>query len=163
MERYNIIDCGASDKNFILNLNKKNLPAVSVLDDDLFNMFLKYSEYFKIIKIEDTPVGFLIALLPGHPYKSVNYKWFENRYKSFIYVDRIVISSDHQDKGIGSFFYDHIKLSFHDRLNSMVCEVNLIPKNAQSINFHKKYGFTEVGQQYTDQRKKLVSMQLLSF
>ena len=163
MERYNIIDCGASDKNFILNLNKKNLPAVSVLDDDLFNMFLKYSEYFKIIKIEDTPVGFLIALLPGHPYQSVNYKWFENRYKSFIYVDRIVISSDHQDKGIGSFFYDHIKLSFHDLLNSIVCEINLIPKNDQSINFHKKYGFTEVGQQYTDQRKKLVSMQLLSF
>tara|TARA_B100001778_G_C18316872_1_gene506881 strand:- start:197 stop:688 length:492 start_codon:yes stop_codon:yes gene_type:complete len=163
LEKYNIVDCGASDKNFILNLNKKNLPAVSVLDDDLFNMFLKYSEYFKIIKIEDTPVGFLIALLPGNPYESINYKWFENRYKSFIYVDRIVISSDHQDKGIGSFFYDHIKLSFHDRLNSMVCEVNLIPKNAQSINFHKKYGFTEVGQQYTDQRKKLVSMQLLSF
>ena len=163
MERYNIIDCGASDKNFILNLNKKNLPAVSVLDDDLFNMFLKYSEYFKIIKIEDTPVGFLIALLPGNPYESINYKWFENRYKSFIYVDRIVISSDYQDKGIGSFFYDHIKLSFYDRLNLMVCEVNLIPKNTQSINFHKKYGFAEVGQQYTDQRKKLVSMQLLSF
>ena len=163
MERYNIIDCGASDKNFILNLNKKNLPSVSALDDDLFYMFLKHSEYFKIIKIEDTPVGFLIALLRGRPYKSVNYKWFEDRYKSFIYVDRIVISSDHQDKGIGSFFYDHIKLSFHDRLKSMVCEINLIPKNDQSINFHKKYGFTEVGQQYTDQRKKLVSMQLLSF
>ena len=74
-----------------------------------------------------------------------------------------MISSDHQDKGIGSFFYDQIKLNFHNRLNSMVCEVNLIPKNDQSINFHKKYGFTEVGQQYIDQRKKLVSMQLLSF
>ena len=163
MERYKIIDCNVSNKDFILNLNEKNLPAVSVLDDDSFNMFLMYSEYFKIIKVKDTPVGFLIALLPGHPYKSDNYKWFENRYKSFIYVDRIVISSDHQDKGIGSFFYDHIKLSFHDRLKSMVCEINLIPKNDQSINFHKKYGFTEVGQQYTDQRKKLVSMQLLSF
>ena len=163
MERYSIVDSSVSDKDFILNLNKQNLPAVSPLYDDSFNMFLKYSEYFKTIKIEDTPVGFLIALLPGHPYKSVNYKWFENRYKSFIYVDRIVISSDHQDKGIGSFFYDHIKLSFHDRFNLMVCEVNLIPKNTQSINFHKKYGFAEVGQQYTDQRKKLVSMQLLSF
>ena len=139
------------------------MPAVSPLYDDSFNMFLKYSEYFKIIKIEDTPVGFLIALLPGLPYKSVNYKWFENRYKSFIYIDRIVISSGHQNKGIGSFFYDHIKFSFNNRLSSMVCEINLIPKNNQSINFHKKYGFTEVGQQYTDQRKKLVSMQLLSF
>ena len=163
MERYNIVDCSVSNKDFIFNLNENNLPAVSVLDDDLFNMFLKCSDYFKIIKIEDTPVGFLIALLPGHLYKSANYKWFENRYKSFIYVDRIVISSDYQDKGIGSFFYDHIKFSFHDLLNSMVCEINLIPKNDQSINFHKKYGFTEVGQQYTDQRKKLVSMQLLSF
>ena len=163
MERYNIIDCNFSNKDFILNLNQKNLPAVSALDDYSFNMFLKCSEYFKIIKVEDTPVRFLIALLPGQPYESANYKWFENRYKSFIYVDRIVISSAHQDKGIGSFFYDHIKFSFHDRLKSMACEINLIPKNDQSINFHKKYGFTEVGQQYTSQRKKLVSMQLLSF
>jgi len=163
LERYNIIDCGASDKNFILNLNKKNLPSVSALDDDLFYMFLKHSEYFKIIKIEDTPVGFLIALLRGRPYKSVNYKWFEDRYKSFIYVDRIVISSGHQNKGVGSFFYDHIKYSFYNRLSSMACEINLIPKNDQSINFHKKYGFIEVGQQYTDHKKKLVSMQLLSF
>ena len=163
MEKYNIVDCNVSNKGFIFNLNEKNLPAVSVLDDDLFNMFLKCSDYFKIIKIEDTPVGFLIALLRGRPYKSVNYKWFENRYKSFIYVDRIVISSGHQNKGVGSFFYDHIKYSFYNRLSSMVCEINLLPKNDQSINFHKKYGFTEVGQQYTDQRKKLVSMQLLSF
>ena len=163
MGKYNIVNCRVSDKDFIFNLNEKNLPAVSLLDDDLFNMFLKFSDYFKIIKIEDTPVGFLIALLPGHSYKSVNYKWFENQYKSFIYIDRIVISSDHQNKGIGSLFYDHIKFSFHDRLNSMVCEINLIPKNDQSINFHKKYGFIEVGQQYTDQRKKLVSMQLLLF
>jgi len=161
--KYNIVNCRVSDKDFIFNLNEKNLPAVSLLDDDLFNMFLKFSDYFKIIKIEDTSVGFLIALLPGLPYKSVNYKWFENQYKSFIYIDRIVISSDHQNKGIGSLFYDHIKFSFHDRLNSMVCEINLIPKNDQSINFHKKYGFIEVGQQYTDQRKKLVSMQLLLF
>ena len=99
MERYNIVDCSVFNKDFIFNLNENNLPAVSVLDDDLFNMFLKCSDYFKIIKIEDTPVGFLIALLRGRPYKSVNYKWFEDRYKSFIYVDRIVISSGHQNKG----------------------------------------------------------------
>ena len=163
MKKYNIIECNVAHKDFVLNLNKKNMPAVSLLDDDSFNMFLDCSDFFKIITNGNTPVGFIIALLPGQLYRSINYKWFENRYKSFVYIDRIVISSDYQNQGIGSLFYDHIKHIFNNQFKFLVCEINLKPKNSQSINFHKKYGFIEVGKQYTEKKKKLVSMQLLSF
>ena len=44
----------------------------------------------------------------------------------------------------------------------MTCEVNITPKNDISMKFHKKYGFKEVSQR-TENGKKLVSMQLLSF
>ena len=163
MKNYDIIDCNVAHKDFILNLNKKNMPAVGLLNDDLFSLFLHYSDYFKIIKNENTLIGFTIALLPGQPYDSINYKWFENRYNSFVYIDRIIISSDYQNMGIGTLFYDHIKRSFRNQFKFLVCEINLKPKNSQSINFHKKYGFKHVGQQYTEKKSKLVSMQLLSF
>ena len=104
----------------------------------------------------------MIGVLPNRPYDSANYKWFEKKYKSFIYIDRIVISFKYQNKGFGTYFYDDLKSCFLDSYDSMTCEVNIIPKNDISMKFHKKYGFKEVGQQRTENGKKLVSMQLLS-
>ena len=85
--------------DFILNLNQNNMPAVSHLTNDLFFKFLDISDYFKVIKYREDSVGFLIALLPDKFYNSINYKWFNTHYKSFIYVDRIVISEKNQNKG----------------------------------------------------------------
>ena len=105
----------------------------------------------------------MIGLLPNRPYNSVNYKWFEKKYKSFIYIDRIVISFEYRNKGFGTLFYDDLKNLYKYSYDSLSCEVNIIPKNHISMKFHKKYGFKEVGQQRTENGKKLVSMQLLSF
>ena len=68
------------------------------------NHFLEISSYFKIIKVEEKPIGFLIGLLPGLNYGSENYKWFSAIYSSFIYVDRVVIDSKNQNKGLEKFF-----------------------------------------------------------
>ena len=45
---------------------------------------------------------------------SINYKWFEKEYKSFIYIDRVVISFKYQNKGFGTLFYDDLKNCFKD-------------------------------------------------
>ena len=163
MEKYQFVNAESFHKDFIMNLNRENVPAVGKLDEGLYNRFLKYSDYFKLVKYDNQSIGFMIGLLPNRPYDSVNYKWFEKKYKSFIYIDRIVISFKYQNKGFGTFFYDDLKNCFKDSYNSMTCEVNIIPKNDISMKFHKKYGFKEVGQQRTENGKKLVSMQLLSF
>ena len=138
------------------------MPAVGALDEKSYNRFLKYSDYFKLLKYDNQLIGFMIGLLPNRPYDSVNYKWFEKKYKSFIQIDRIVITFKYQNKGFGTLFYDDFKDYFKDSYSSMTCEVNIIPKNDISMKFHKKYGFKEVGQQRTEDSKKLVSMQLLS-
>ena len=138
------------------------MPAVGALDEKSYNRFLKYSDYFKLVKYDNQLIGFMIGLLPNRPYDSVNYKWFEKKYKSFIQIDRIVITFKYQNKGFGTLFYDDFKDYFKDSYSSMTCEVNIIPKNDISMKFHKKYGFKEVGQQRTEDSKKLVSMQLLS-
>jgi len=162
MEEYQIVKAESFHKDFIIKLNSKNMPAVGRLDEKSFKRFLEYSDYFKLVRYDNQFIGFMIGLLPNRPYNSVNYKWFEKKYKSFIYIDRIVISFEYQNKGFGTLFYDDLKNLFKDGYDSMTCEVNIIPKNDISMKFHKKYGFKEVGQQRTENGKKLVSMQLLS-
>ena len=160
MNRYNIKSATKSDMDFILNLNQNNIPAVSIMSKDLFLKFLNISDYFKIIKCDDESVGFLIALFPNKLYDSINYQWFNNHYNSFIYVDRIVVSNSNQNKGIGSYFYNDIKYKYINKASHLACEVNIKPLNQQSINFHKKFGFKEVGQQQSEKNKKFVSLQV---
>jgi predicted GNAT superfamily acetyltransferase len=160
MNKYKITNASKNDMDFILNLNQNNMPAVSHLTNDLFFKFLDISDYFKVIKYREDSVGFLIALLPDKFYNSINYKWFNTHYKSFIYVDRIVISEENQNKGLGGFFYNNIKSEYKSKVSQIACEVNIKPFNEQSIIFHKKSGFKEVGQQRTENNKKIVSLQI---
>ena len=162
MEKYQIVKAESFHKDFIIKLNSKNMPAVGRLDEKSFKRFLEHSDYFKLVKYDNQFIGFMVGLLPNRPYNSVNYKWFEKKYESFIYIDRIVISSDYQNQGFGGSFYDDLKNDFKDDYDFMTCEVNIIPRNDISMKFHKKYGFEEVGHQSTENGKKLVSLQLLS-
>ncbi len=162
MVEHQYVNAKSYHKDFIINLNSEHMPAVGGLDEKYYVSFLDYADYFKLIKYNNQFIGFMIALLPDRPYDSVNYKWFEKKYESFIYIDRIVISSDYQNQGFGGYFYDDLKNDFKDDYDFMTCEVNIIPRNDISMKFHKKYGFEEVGQQRTEKGKKFVSLQLLS-
>lgn len=154
---YNIISATKSQLDFVLSLNQDSLPAVSQLDLKKMNYFLQISSYFKIFKIDDKPVGFLIGLKPREDYKSENYIWINQRYDSFIYVDRIIIGSNYRNRGLGFYFYNHLIKSMVGKVESVFCEVNIKPYNEQSIKFHKKYGFEEVGNQDTEKGKKRVA------
>lgn len=156
--KFSIIDTKKGHLEQILMLNELSLPAVSSVTIDEMANFLDIADYFKSIIIDNIIVGFLIALHPGKDYHSLNYKWFEKRYKSFIYVDRIVIASSYQGNGFGKAFYNDLALFAKNKTNDITCEVNIRPKNEGSIIFHKKYGFYEVGTQTTENGKKEVSL-----
>ena len=156
--KFSIIDTKKGHLEQILMLNELSLPAVSSVTIDEMANFLDIADYFKSIIIDNIIIGFLIALHPGKNYHSLNYKWFEKRYKSFIYVDRIVIASSYQGNGFGKAFYNDLALFAKNKTNDITCEVNIRPKNEGSIIFHKKYGFYEVGTQTTENGKKEVSL-----
>ena len=153
----NIKTVDKSDFDFILSLNQKNLPEVSSTDLVGMSYFLKISSYFKIILHNNQPVGFCIGLKPGKDYFSENYIWINKRYNSFIYVDRIVIDEKYRNIGIGSYFYTHLVKTYYGKVENIICEVNILPHNKPSVNFHKKYGFKEIGQKDTENGKKRVS------
>jgi len=152
----------SSDLEKILILNQNALPAVSSVTLKEMQHFINIVEYFKTIKVNNKIAGFLIALTPGKDYQSVNYKWFEKKYDSFMYVDRIVISPIFQVKGLGTAFYNDLS-NFSKRIVPRItCEVNINPPNKESVLFHTKYGFKQVGTQFTDSGTKEVSLMKLS-
>ena len=155
---YHISKTNTIDLPHIHNLNQGALPTVSSITIYDMSQFLEMADYFRVIKVKNNIVGFLIALTPGKDYHSPNYKWFEKKYSQFMYVDRIVIDPSFQTRGLGRAFYDDLKI-FSQRYTPIItCEVNLKPKNEGSLLFHKKYGFEQMGTQETEGGKKKVSL-----
>ena len=155
---FTISETTSDELPLIVKMNQEALPAVSSVNINDMNHFLTIVDYFRSLKIEEKLVGFLIALTPGKEYHSINYKWFEKRFDSFMYVDRIVIDPSYQGNGLGKTFYNDLVDFSNNKTDRITCEVNIRPKNEGSMIFHEKYGFVQVGTQTTENGKKEVSL-----
>ncbi|MBT6870317.1 MAG: GNAT family N-acetyltransferase [Candidatus Marinimicrobia bacterium] len=143
------------DLESILLLNQDSMPAVSSSSLDMMEHFLIICDYFKVCKINGEIIGFLNAIMPSKDYNSEHYQWFNDKYKSFIYIDRITFNKSYQNQGYGTIFYnDLIKNTSLD----IACEINTKPYNNQSIQFHEKYGFTKVGSKEINTNKSVIYM-----
>ena len=155
---YKIEQATKDDLKSILFLNQDSIPAVSSSNLEMMKHFLIICDYFKVCKINGEIIGFLNALLPSKDYKSEHYKWFNDRYESFIYVDRIILNKSYQNQGYGTVFYDDLKKSIENQPLDIACEINTKPYNKQSIRFHKKYGFKDVGRKDINIEKSVIYM-----
>ena len=160
--RCRIFNVEHDDLPFILYLNNKFSNEVGLSSIDKMVYFLDKADYFKRIELNSINVGFLIAISPNKDYLSENYIWFNKKYRSFIYIDRIVIEGAYQNKGLGKIFYEDLITCSKSRASKRItCEVNIKPLNERSITFHDSLGFKEVGQQDTNQGEKRVSLMAL--
>jgi predicted GNAT superfamily acetyltransferase len=100
-----------------------------------------------------TIAGFCLVLAPGVDYDSINYLWFSKHYADFVYLDRVAISPEFQRRGLGGRMYaevERLAIKMRPTATHFTLEVNLRPRNDQSLTFHRQLGFVEVGQQETD-------------
>jgi hypothetical protein len=143
----------------ILAINNRETPNVNELDVHDLQKIIGMSYSAKVVKQDSHPAGFLIALDAHSAYESENYKWFQKRYKDFIYIDRVVVYQAFHGMGIGkSLYFDLIDRARLDGYASVCCEVNLRPSNERSLKFHHSIGFVEVDQFDNQASGKLVSM-----
>jgi len=153
-------DIETADLPRVLAINNANTPGVSELTMIELATDLKNSLHALVIDNEHGEVcAFCITFDPIAPDAGSNHQWFAERYKSFVYLDRIAIDSSHQNRGLGALLYQSVEQYM---LNSaehslLCCEVNLEPPNPGSLRFHKRIGFTEVGQ-HSPQQGYLVSL-----
>lgn len=142
----------------ILELNENAYPSVSIINEVELSTLASQAFYFAVAKSGDDIAGFMITLAPGQGYESPNYLWFSEKYDRFVYIDRIVISPKYIGQGIGALLYKELEELGKTFATVLTCEVNLRPPNPESMAFHKKLGFTEVGQQETNNGENLVCL-----
>ena len=133
----------------VLEINNANTPGVSELTLTELEIDLENSLHALAIENEQGEVcAFCITFDPGAPDAGDNHRWFAERYKSFVYLDRIAIDSNHQNRGLGALLYQVVEQHMLDSAEHslLCCEVNLEPPNPGSLRFHQRIGFAEVGQ-----------------
>jgi predicted GNAT superfamily acetyltransferase len=154
----------ALDYEHVLALNHESVHFLSPLDKNRLQELLHESVLHFVIEVEQSIVAFLIAFTKQARYDSINFRWFQERYANFIYIDRVVVSQTIQSKGMGNALYRAV-LSYakEQNLPLVCCEYDIDPPNPISEKFHIKLGFKEVGKQNIGNGKKWVSMQALEY
>ena len=137
----------AGELEWVRRLNNGAVPAVGVLEPEEVAWLHSNADYFRAVEVDSGQrAGFLIGLLPGRPYGSPNYQWFEERKEAFGYVDRIIAEPAYRGRGIGRLLYDDFAtLARGAGMERLVCEVNTRPRNEGSLRFHDRLGFRAVG------------------
>ena len=150
------------DLSVVHAINQAEVPAVgSESLDDLGHIGAQSA--IALVAVDETSGeigGFCMVLVPGADYDSGNFRWFGERYRDFVYLDRVAIAPAYQRRGIGRALYAEVERLAAQRRPSaeqFTLEVNLRPRNDRSLAFHAELGFVEVGQRETDYRA-LVSL-----
>lgn len=153
-------DARDSDFEPILRLNLESEEYLSPLSRDRLEALSKEAAYLKVAESDGEVVAFLLAFRESTAYDSENYLWFDSRYDSFLYIDRIVVSSSHQGKRLGAVLYeDFFRFAREQQVPRVTCEFDVEPPNLVSARLHARFGFQEVGSRWLAGGKKRVSLQ----
>jgi uncharacterized protein len=131
------------------DLNQANVPEVGPVDTAKMTSLVAMS-WQSLVVVDDAGAlaGFCIVMEPGAPYTSVNYRWFADRYDDFVYLDRVAVAAEFRRQGVGTLLYTEVEKLGAGR-SWFTLEVNVVPVNEPSLEFHRRLGFSEVGQHDT--------------
>lgn len=142
-----IRDVSAADLPGVLALNELSVPSMNSLTMERMRWFADTAAYFRVAEISGAMAGFLICMAPDAPYRSPNFLWLLERYRDFLYIDRVAVSAKFRRRGIAGALYRDAAGTAPMRFKMLACEVNLRPRNPESLRFHERYGFESVGTQ----------------
>lgn len=146
-----IRDLTPADVDRLVELDNAAVPAVSPTDAaDMQRLLALSALALAIVDDADDVLAFALLMTPGADYDSENYRFFEARGTDFLYVDRIVVTEEARNRGLGAELYRAVFDAARAQGRAEVtCEVNVDPPNPGSLRFHDRLGFTEVGRQET--------------
>lgn len=157
-----IRDATSADFQAVLRLNREWEHFLSPVDAGRLAELHSLSARHRVAEQDGYIAAFLLAFADGTSYDSSNYRWFDERYGNFLYVDRVVVAGSAQGRGFGGALYrDLIDFGQETGRTALVCEFDVDPPNPGSQRFHERFGFREVGvREYGDPAKR-VSLQYL--
>ncbi len=135
----------------ILDLNEEFVDVLAPLSRQRLQLLDSRASYHRVAIDEDGLAGFVLAFGSEVSHDSVNFRWFAARYPSFLYVDRVVVSSRCQGSGVGSLLYQNLfAFARREGYEQVTCEIDTEPPNPRSERFHDGFGFREVGSQWVE-------------
>lgn len=157
--KYSICDATAADLEDVLALNQSEVPHVGSMTMAEMSDFLVMASYFRVVRNDHGGLlASLIGLGPGAAYASLNYRWFDERYQRFAYIDRIAVAANARRQGIAEALYGDFGRQSSRQAEWLCCEVNLVPENPVSMAFHKRLGFEQAGTLETQDGAKMVAL-----
>lgn len=127
-------------------INEQGLPGTGQVSKQQMAGLLNLSALSLGVFRDQELLGFVICLPPGTSYGSLNYAWFNQRFETFMYVDRIAVAQHQRDQGIGSMLYDEVIARSDEQGVPVAAEVNSRPPNPGSVRFHERFRFKQVGE-----------------
>ncbi|MBC8484233.1 MAG: hypothetical protein H8D48_04850 [Actinobacteria bacterium] len=152
------------DLERLLELNNQAVPAVNELTADELSWFLEVAHLFPVV--EDPGSGEVVALLvgldgPGLAYQSLKSAsaWGRARRRrdGCGSGDGVVVPPPAGGGGRARAMYG-LPPDSADGHTHLCAEVNTVPRNDRSLEFHERYGFEVVGGQSDEATGKTVSM-----
>jgi predicted GNAT superfamily acetyltransferase len=144
----------------LVELNNAAVPAVNHLTLDEMAWFLQVAHLVLVAEVpkDGTVAAFLVGLDgPECSYGSLNYEYFCDRYDRFLYVDRVVVDPVAWGRGLGQGFYRAFVASAAGHTH-LCAEVNTVPRNERSLDFHQRFGFKAIGERSDGGTGKTVRM-----
>ena len=156
-----IREAKVNDFQCIININASEEEKTSPIDIARITQLNFWSDYHRVAVEGDQVVGFLLVMSDASDYDGGHFRWFVERYASFLYVDRIVIDQAHAGRGVGRALYcDLIEFATRRGCSALCCEINVSPPNPASHAFHVRFGFKEVGRSAETRMPKVVAYQM---
>jgi predicted GNAT superfamily acetyltransferase len=160
MQSVEIRDAVSGDFDTICALNLAEVQHTSQMDVARLNDLHQIARYHRVGCVDGHVVAFLLAMRNGAPYENDNFEWFSLKFSQFLYIDRIVVSSQSRGLRVGSLLYDDLfNFARTHGIPLITCEYNISPPNEPSRLFHDKFGFREFGVQWVASGSKKVSLQ----
>jgi uncharacterized protein len=141
-----IRDITPPDYAEIVAINNATVPAMNEQNLETLQWLVEHATYARVVTDSEGIAAFLLGLERGTGYPSLNYKWFSERFESFLYVDRIAVAARARRRGLGSRLYDDMASFARGRWPCILAEINLDPPNPETVAFHKRHGFEHVGE-----------------
>lgn len=156
LKRIEVTEVQSAEYSQILRINNAATPNVNDLSMEDWRTLVQTAVRLRAARVEGEIAGFLLALDQNADYDSPNFRWFKERYDRFVYIDRVVVAEGMRGVGVGRVLYADIQSFAEARAPFLTCEVNLRPRNQNSLLFHQATGFHEVGEAEGNQDKRVV-------
>jgi len=161
VRRVTLRNADPGDFEVICALNLAEVQHTSAMDVAKLAVLDGLSCYHRIASVKGDVSGFLLAMHSGAAYANENFACFGRKYRSFVYIDRVVVSPAARGLRIGSLLYEDLFRYARDHSFPLVtCEYNIVPANEPSRRFHETFGFREQGTQWVANGTKQVSLQV---